>query len=100
MRFIATMPHCNEDLAGSNFCNFSAPCALAVGNEEDGLSLELLAGADSCVRIELFGMVESLNIAVTIGIVLHATAVEEHKSDATEAKKRRKVAMTMDVAPA
>ena len=95
MRIIATMPLCNEDVAGSNFSNLSTPCALAVGNEEDGLSLELLAGADSCVRIELFGMVESLNIAVTIGIVLHATAVEEHKSDATEAKKRRKVAMTL-----
>ena len=93
MRIIATMLHCNEDLAGSNFSNFSARCALAAGSEEDGLSLELLAGADSCVRIELFGMVDSLDITVTIGIVLHAMGAKEPKSDAAEAKKRRKIAM-------
>ena len=87
MRFIATMPHCNEDLVGSNFYNFSTPCAVAVGNEADGLSLELLAGAVSCVRIELFGMMESLNVAETIAIVLHAVAMEEHKSDTVEGKK-------------
>ena len=87
MQLIAAMPHCNEDLARSDFPSFLTPCAVALGNEADGLSLELLAGADTCVRIELFGIMESLNVAVTIAIVLHAVAMEEHKSDTVEAKK-------------
>ena len=61
---------------------------MAVGNEVNGLSRELLVGADSSVSIEIFGTVESLNVAVATGIVLHAMAVEEHKPDAAEAKKR------------
>merc|ERR1711896_107633 len=74
MRIIATTPHCDEDLAGSNF---SAPCAVAVGNEAEGLSQELLAGADSRVRIEMFGTADSLNVAVATGIVLHAMATHQ-----------------------
>merc|ERR1712224_360270 len=40
LRIIATTPHCDQSLAAANF---SAPCAVAVGNEADGLSYELLA---------------------------------------------------------
>ena len=86
MQLIAAMPHCNEDLAGSDFSRFFTPCAVALGNDADGLSLELLAGADACVRIEMFGKMDSLNVAETIAIVLHAVAMEEHKSDTVEAK--------------
>ena len=70
---IATSPHCDEGLAG---LDFSTPCAVAVGNEADGLlvSRELLARADSCMRIEMFGTMDSLNVAVATGIVLHALA--------------------------
>eukprot|EP00747_Dinoflagellata_sp_TGD_P132106 gnl/TRDRNA2_/TRDRNA2_175047_c0_seq1.p1 gnl/TRDRNA2_/TRDRNA2_175047_c0~~gnl/TRDRNA2_/TRDRNA2_175047_c0_seq1.p1 ORF type:complete len:418 (+),score=105.02 gnl/TRDRNA2_/TRDRNA2_175047_c0_seq1:24-1256(+) len=71
MRIVATTPHCTEELTASDF---RAPCAVAMGNEADGLSRELLAGADSHVRIEMFGTMESLNIAVATGIVLHAMA--------------------------
>ena len=45
-----------------------------MGNEADGLSRELLARADSCMRIEMFGTMDSLNVAVATGIVLHAIA--------------------------
>merc|ERR1712048_399134 len=69
VRIIATTPHCNEGLIGFNF---SGPCAVAMGNEAAGLSRELLAGADSYMRIEMFGMTDSLNVAVATGIILHA----------------------------
>ena len=48
---------------------------MAVGNEAEGLSCELLAAADSRVRIQMFGMVDSLNVAVATGIVLHAMTI-------------------------
>merc|ERR1739848_709251 len=89
VRVMATTPSCDDALVGSNF---AAPCAVAVGNEADGLSHELLAGADSRIRIEIFGMAESLDIALATGIALHAMAVKEHKPDAAKAKKRRKAA--------
>ena len=90
MCIIAATSHCDEDLAGTNF---SAPHAVAVGNEADGLSHGLLTVFDLCVRIEMFETLESLNFAVTIGIVLHATAVRKLKSDAVETKKIRKAVM-------
>merc|ERR1712048_608700 len=74
VRVIATTLQCDEVQAGSRFSDFSAPCALAVGNEADGLSRELLAGADSCLKIEMLGTMDSLNVAVATGIVLHAMA--------------------------
>ena len=89
MSVIATTPQCDEDLAG---CNLSAPYAVAVGNEVDGISCEMLALVNLCVRIEMSGMVESLNAAVVAGIVLHAVAVEEHEPDAVKAKKGKKAA--------
>ena len=44
-------------------------------NRSPRLSCELLASADSRVRIEMFGTVDSLNVAVATGIVLHAMAM-------------------------
>lgn len=89
IRVIATTTHCNEDLTRSDF---SAPCAVAFGNEVEGLSRELLAHADLCVRIEMLGMVESLNVAVATGVVLHTMVVEKLKPNAKEAKKQRRAA--------
>jgi len=86
---VATTPHCDENLAMSHF---SPPCAVAVGSEADGLSRVMLASADSRMRIEMFGSVESLDLPVAAGIVLHAMAREEHNPDAVEAKERGKAA--------
>merc|ERR1711879_371154 len=61
VRIVATTPHCHQNLDGASF---SGDYAVALGNEADGLSRELLAGADSCVRIDMFGFVDSLNVAV------------------------------------
>ena len=68
VRIIATTPHCHEDLRTSNF---SVPCAVALGNEADGLSGEMLAGADLRLRVKMLRTLDSLNVAVATGIVLH-----------------------------
>ena len=91
---VRVFPNCRfSTISDNNFSDFFIPCAVAVGNGTDGLSHGLLTGVDSCVRIEMFETLESLNFAVTIGIVLHATAARELKSDAVETKKIRKAAM-------
>jgi len=45
--------------------------AIWFGDEANGLSHEALHGCDFCVRIEMNGQVESLNLATTTGIVLY-----------------------------
>jgi len=45
--------------------------ALFFGNEHSGLSLETIEAADRRVSIPMRGMVQSLNISVTAGIVMY-----------------------------
>lgn len=47
------------------------PVAFVFGNEIDGVSSEVLATADVVVDLPMLGMKESLNVAVTAGIVLY-----------------------------
>lgn len=49
-------------------------CALAVGNEPRGLEADLLGGAARRVSVPVRGGVESLNVAVAAGILMHAMA--------------------------
>lgn len=46
--------------------------ALLLGNEGQGVSPALLALADDCLYIPMQGAVESLNVGVAAGILLHA----------------------------
>ena len=45
--------------------------ALLVGSEEKGLPPEILRAVDVRVRIPMEGSVDSLNVSVTAGILLH-----------------------------
>ncbi|MHC4135780.1 MAG: TrmH family RNA methyltransferase [Planctomycetota bacterium] len=49
-----------------------ARLALAVGNEPRGLPADVVAAADVTVAVPQVGAVESLNVAVATGILLHA----------------------------
>ncbi|MCC7017770.1 MAG: RNA methyltransferase [Rhodospirillales bacterium] len=48
------------------------PVALLFGNEEDGLDSATLAACDEAVTIPGAGTVQSLNVSVAAGILLHA----------------------------
>jgi len=47
------------------------PMALVVGNETHGVSKEVLAIADEIVELPMFGVNISLNVMVSLGIVLY-----------------------------
>jgi TrmH family RNA methyltransferase len=55
------------------------PTAWLLGNEAHGLPPELLAAADRRVRVPLRGRAESLNLAATAAICLHASARAQHR---------------------
>jgi tRNA G18 (ribose-2'-O)-methylase SpoU len=47
------------------------PAVLVLGNEQSGISQEVLACADQAVAIPMLGMANSLNVATAGAIVLH-----------------------------
>ena len=53
--------------------DFTAPLAIIMGSEEDGVSPEYLKLADAQVKIPLMGEIASLNVSVAAGILLFET---------------------------
>lgn len=51
--------------------NYTLPICLIVGNETTGVSKEVLNLADAIVEIPMFGVNISLNVMVSLGIVLY-----------------------------
>ncbi len=51
--------------------DYKFPIALVVGNETTGVSKEVLEMSDQTVEIPLFGVNKSLNVMVSLGIVLY-----------------------------
>ena len=53
--------------------DYREPIALVVGNETGGVSKEVLKLADQIVEIPMFGVNRSLNVMVSLAIVLYRT---------------------------
>jgi len=51
--------------------DYKLPIALVVGNETRGVSKEVLDMADEIVELPMFGVNKSLNVMVSLGIVLY-----------------------------
>lgn len=54
-----------------NKAEYQFPLAVVVGNETYGVSKEVLKMADEIVEIPMFGVNKSLNVMVSLGIVLY-----------------------------
>lgn len=52
-------------------CKYEGGCALLVGNESSGLSMEAQKHCDTLVKIPMSGQVESLNAAVAAAILMY-----------------------------
>lgn len=50
---------------------YKLPICLVVGHESDGVSKEVLDMADAIVELPMFGVNKSLNVMVSLGIVLY-----------------------------
>jgi tRNA (guanosine-2'-O-)-methyltransferase len=51
--------------------DYAQPLALVFGSESDGISEETLAFADHVIHIPMVGMVQSLNLSVSVGVILY-----------------------------
>jgi RNA methyltransferase, TrmH family len=68
VRTVATSPHADRDLWGSDL---RGPIAIVLGREHEGLAREWLDGADDRVRVPMAaGAADSLNVATTGALLL------------------------------
>ncbi|MCF8452681.1 MAG: 23S rRNA (guanosine(2251)-2'-O)-methyltransferase RlmB [Pedobacter sp.] len=51
--------------------DYTAPTAIVMGSEENGISTELIRIADHLAKIPMYGEIESLNVSVSAGILLY-----------------------------
>ncbi len=60
-----------EDSQPYTDLNYGQPLAIVFGNESEGISKEALEQADFRIKIPMVGMVRSLNLSVSVGIILY-----------------------------
>ncbi len=73
LHVLADIPVIAADMGGQDIFAFSPPekFCLCIGNEGNGLSAEVRGRADFTVGIPMAGRVESLNAAVSAGILMY-----------------------------
>lgn len=70
---IATLPRTNNLL---KTFKTSTPCLIMFGSEADGLSQDLIEFSTDSVKIEMAQTVESLNLAVSVSVILYELFTE------------------------
>lgn len=63
--------HLRKDSVPYTDIDFARPTAIIFGSEAEGISEEALAFADRVVRIPMLGMVQSLNLSVSVAVTLY-----------------------------
>ena len=69
--FVIAATHLGEDSIPYTDVDYTQPVAIVFGNEAAGISEETLAFADYKIKIPMIGMVQSLNLSVSVGIILY-----------------------------
>ncbi|MGD0782836.1 MAG: RNA methyltransferase [Candidatus Aminicenantales bacterium] len=69
--FAVAATHLGEDSIPYTQFDFTRPTAVVFGGEHAGISPQALARADAKIKIPMFGMVQSLNLSVSVGIILY-----------------------------
>jgi 23S rRNA (guanosine2251-2'-O)-methyltransferase len=72
----------SEESPAARGCDLAGPLALVVGNEGHGVAEDLLAVCDGRIGIEQSGRIESLNVAVAVGVLLYE--VDRQRRDAQD----------------
>ncbi len=68
--------HLSEDSIAHTALDYTQPLALVFGNEAEGISDEALSLTDYKIKIPMIGMVQSLNLSVSVGIILYEAMMQ------------------------
>ncbi len=63
--------HLGKETLSYTELDYTQTLAIVFGNESEGISEEALSLADYRVKIPLLGMVQSLNLSVSVGVILY-----------------------------
>ena len=91
---VVTSPHVKgKNNATLDELDYTAYTKLAVwfGNESRGISDVAVEHADYCISIPMFGMIESLNLGTTSGIVLYEVTKQRREYAQQFRKRNRRV---------
>ncbi len=69
--FRIVVTHLGDESLDYTALDYSLPLAIVFGSESEGVSAEALKLADLRIRIPMLGMVQSLNLSVSVGVVLY-----------------------------
>jgi tRNA (guanosine-2'-O-)-methyltransferase len=69
--FKVAVTHLDKDAISYTDLDYTLPLAVVFGSESEGVSRETLELADLRVRIPMLGMVQSLNLSVSVGVILY-----------------------------
>lgn len=78
-KIVATSPHTDSYLLDD--FRIDGKTALFFGTERDGLTKEVLDNADSYIKVPMVGFSESLNISVSVAIILQQLTTRLKKMD-------------------
>jgi tRNA (guanosine-2'-O-)-methyltransferase len=69
--FSIAVTHLSEESVPYTRLDFTKPTAIVFGGEKDGISRRAVELADIAIKIPMFGMVQSLNLSVSVGIIAY-----------------------------
>ncbi len=69
--FAVIATHLQKESVPYTEVDYTRPVALVFGSEAEGISAESLAFADTVIRIPMLGMVQSLNLSVSVAVILY-----------------------------
>lgn len=67
---ICVLEHTTESIPYHSISKTDFPLCLVVGNEKTGISKTIISHADKAIEIPMFGLKQSLNVAVAYGIAV------------------------------
>jgi tRNA (guanosine-2'-O-)-methyltransferase len=85
--FRVAVTHLGENALPYSEIDYTQPLVCVFGSEAEGVSAEALAFADYEIKIPMFGMVQSLNLSVSVGIILYE-AVRQRQAAGYFRKRR------------
>jgi tRNA (guanosine-2'-O-)-methyltransferase len=69
--FTIAATHLGEEAVPYTSLDYTEPIVIVFGNESEGISEEALKLSDHIIKIPMVGMVQSLNLSVSVGIILY-----------------------------
>ena len=73
--------HLGTDSVPHTSVDYTQPIAIVFGNESEGISAEALELADYVIKVPMMGMVQSLNLSVSVGIILYEAIKQREKKN-------------------